>query len=244
MAPTWGRTRSRADGTITVALDSELLELLRVQKELSETQLLRVNFSIALILVHEIGHAVWRSLSRTNYTYEPYYGDQIVAEVGHAWGCWAFGGLIEPLRMHSNEKNRTCIGGLRVTMPPSPWTQVLRTQILQMRGWSASRPPQPILGESQNSAPCWYLATEYIQRVQTDEFWENDVKAYGVRALHVPPTDGLQDSQLSLNSNWTAKAVIRRGSNDEFKIESWLLRTPVESKKGNFEGQLKNLKIA
>lgn len=189
-----GRTRSSADGTSIVALNSELLELLRVQKELSETQLLRVNFSIAVILLHELGHAVHRSLSRSNY--EPYYGDQIVAEVGHAWGYWAFGGVIEPFRKHANENDQTWIGGFRVTTPPSPWMPFSKS-----RNWPVSLPPQPTLGELPKRTTEWYLATEYIQRVQTNKFWEGDIKAYGVRALHVPPTDGLEDSQLWLNFN-------------------------------------------
>ena len=219
----WGKTYYFADGGVIMALNSELLELLRVHKNFSETQPLRVNFWIAVVLLHELGHAVRGSLGSSEY--EPYYGDQVVAEVGHAWGCCAFGGMIQLSRMPTNEKNRTFIAGFRITTPPSPWKQNPLC-----KKWPASLPPPPILGELPKRATFWFMTTEYIQRVQTDEFWEGDIKTRGVRALHVPPTDGIQD-RLLLTSNWMANVNIRRGSNDEQEVESGHLRTPAEWEK-------------
>ncbi|KAF6234241.1 hypothetical protein HO173_007661 [Letharia columbiana] len=62
---------------------------------------------------------------------------------------------------------------------------------------------------------------EYIQRLQTEEFWENEIKAHGVRALHVPPTTGNHDSQLSLNTNWKASVSMTRGPNGNMVVDVW-----------------------
>ena len=213
-------TRTPAKNII-VELQWEFLELLRDhasgQKVLSETQLLTVNFLIAVTLIHELGHAVHLSVSRSKY--EPYYSDHALAEVGHAWACWIFGGAITRMWMPTTTET-DCVYGFWVTTPPSPWQEAPRS--------TGSRPPPPVLGDLAKRVTCWVLATEYIQRVQTEKFWEKDVKAHGVRALRVPPIDGIHDSQLSLQSNWMASVSMSRGSNDEMIIEDCSSRDGVE----------------
>ena len=210
-----GSTTRTAAKNIIVELQWEFLELLRDhasgQKVLSETQLLTANFLIAVTLMHELGHAVHLSVSRS--IYEPYYGDHVLAEVGHAWACWTFGGAITRMWMPTTTGTQ-CDCGFWVATPPSPWQEAPRS-----KAWPASRPPPPVLGNLAKKVTCWVLATEYIQRVQTEKFWEKDVKAHGVRALRVPPIDGIHDSQLSLKSNWIASVNMSRGPNDEMVIE-------------------------
>ena len=212
--------RTRAEN-IVVQLGWEILELLRDhgsgKKILSETKLLRVGFLIAIVLLHELGHAVYMSLSHSNY--EPYYGNQAVAEIGHAWGCFAFGGPVSH-EMTRTKKRPDWLGGLWVATPPIPWQTIPLPE-----SWLASLPPPPVLGNLPKDATCWVLAPEYLQRVQTEEFWEKDIKAHGVRALHVPPIDGNHDSQLPLDTNWIASVSLRRVQDNDMVIPGCCLRT-------------------
>ena len=79
----------------------------------------------------------------------------------------------------------------------------------------------------------WILATEYVQRVQMEEFWEEDIRADGFKALHIFPTDGCDDSQLLSNANWTVKFDIRRGPNDRMRIEDYHLHPSRRTEKDN-----------
>ena len=187
--------------------------------------MLRVNFWIAIILLHELAHAVRQYLSSS--WYEPYYGDQVLAELGHAWVGWAFGGVIEPFRLSPTWEDPPCIGGFCIITPPSTWMLYAR------EAWLPNFPPPPVLGNLPQRATKWTLATEYVQRVQTEEFWEEDVRAYGVRALHIAPTDGCDNSQLASNANWRAKLNIRRGPNGKMKIEGYHINPSARPKKDN-----------
>lgn len=168
-----------------------------------------------MTLLHELAHAVYKSLSRSRY--DPYYGNHVVAEIGHAWGCWAFGGAISPINPIRMEKP-ACIGGFWVPTPSSPYQ---KKSILG--DWPVSRPPPPNLGDLTKDETFWILAMEYIQCLQAEEFWENEIKAHGVRALHVlvPPTTGNHDSQLSLNTNWKASVSMTRGPNGNMVVDVW-----------------------
>ena len=221
-----GSATRTAAKNIIVELQWGFLELLRDhangQKVLSETQLLTVNFLIAVTLIHELGHAVHLSVSRSKY--EPYYGDHVLAEVGDAWACWIFGGAITRMWMPTTTETN-CIYGFWVTTPPSPWQEAP-----QSKAWPASRPLPPVLGDLAKKVTCWVLATEYIQRLQSEKFWEKDVKAQGVRALRVPPKAPIDGIQLSLQSNWIASVSMSRGPNDEMIIEDCCSRDGVEWK--------------
>lgn len=212
-----GRCGRVAGGILVVELRLELLDLLREhhsgREVLSETQLLRVNLLTATTLLHEFAHAVFKSLSRS--IYEPYYGNHVVAELGHAWGCWAFGGGITPIHPFRMEKPAH-IGGFWVPTPPSPWRKGSRSI------YCPENPPlQPLLGDPSEEETFWILAMEHIQRLQTEEFWDIEIKARGVRALHVPPTDGDHNGQHSLDNNWRASVTMTRGENDRMLLDAW-----------------------
>ena len=216
-----GLTTRTGAGVIVVNLSWELYEILgnhsNGKKLLSETQLLRVNFLVAIILLHELGHAVHLSLNSSKF--EPYYGNHVVAEIGHAWSCWAFGGTILRISMPPDRKSEF-VEGFWVATPPSPWQKDAVNE-----AWPATRPPPPILGDLPKTATCWILATEYVQKVQTEKFWDDEIKAHGVRALHVPPTKDKDGDHIGLKSNWTASVSMRRGEKNEMMIEGCFLRT-------------------
>ena len=220
---TLGKTTRTRAGAIIVDLTWELFEILSNhgsgRKLLSETQLLRINFLIATILLHELGHAVHQSLRCSKY--EPYYGNHAVAEVGHAWSCWAFGGAIARISMPTNEAS-DFVGGFWVATPPSPWQMSLVTE-----AWPATRPPPPLLGDLPKVATCWILATAYVQKVQTEKFWSNEIKAHGVEALHVPPAEDKDGDQRGWDGNWTASVRMRRGAMDEMMVEGCSFRAGV-----------------
>lgn len=224
-----GNSFRTAAKNIIVELEWKFLEILRDhgsgKKILSKTQLLRVNLMIAVILLHELGHAVHMSSGGSRY--EPYYDNHMLAEVGHAWACYAFGGAITPIRMPTKDEPND-VGGFWVATPPSPWQRGPMSE-----PWPACCPPPPILGDLPKSATFWVLANEYIQRMQTEDFWEKDIKVYGVRALHVPPTDRNRDGQLPLNHNWTAKVNMSRGPNDVMDLVDCSSRNDVEMEKYN-----------
>ena len=215
-----GKTSRSKTQKITIELVWELLEVLRDYgsgtKARSETRLLILNFAIAMILLHELGHAVDLAVSYSSY--EPYYGHHAVAEVGHAWGCWAFGGAITTIR-NTTEDGLDPIAGFWVATPPSPWHGTLP------EFWPASRPPPPVLGDLPKNVTSWVLGMEYIQLVQTEEFWEIDIIVDGMRALHVPPTDEISDNR---NPYWVARVGMSRTPNDDVNIESYLFRDGAE----------------
>ena len=57
------------------------------------SQLLRLQFYMALTISHEIAHAVNNAVSMQ--VYEPFYEDQRLSEVGRAWENEVFGGMTE-----------------------------------------------------------------------------------------------------------------------------------------------------
>lgn len=225
-----GNSTRTAARNIIVELEWKFLEILcdhgSGKKILSETQLLRVNLLIAVILLHELGHAAHMSAGGSRY--EPYYDNHMLAEVGHAWACYAFGGAITTIRMPTKDEPND-VGGFWVATPPSPWQRSPLS-----KPWPACCPPPPVLGDLPKSATFWILANEYIQRIQTEDFWEKDIKAYGVRALHVPPTDGNHDGQLPLSHNWMANVNMSRGPNDVMDLEDCSSRNSVDPEMYNF----------
>ena len=74
----------------TVRLHTEYLDLLTANFPTRRgVSLTEARFMLARLLVHELNHALNFALARTR---EPFFGDQMVAEIGNAWESWVFGG--------------------------------------------------------------------------------------------------------------------------------------------------------
>ncbi|KAF2875308.1 hypothetical protein BDV95DRAFT_592014 [Massariosphaeria phaeospora] len=93
----------------TVIIAKELLETLDIP--LTQCQLRRVLFSLAIVLVHEVTHAfgVWAGkLSDGEHGYEPYmFADEEVAELGLSWECNILGGTPVVAMMGGRDMDRT-----------------------------------------------------------------------------------------------------------------------------------------
>ncbi len=77
------------ESTISVGTDY-ISSLREVGANGSVSQLLRLQFHVALTFAHELVHAVNHAVSLE--TYEPFFQDQRLAELGHAWEQAVFGG--------------------------------------------------------------------------------------------------------------------------------------------------------
>ena len=87
----------------TIHMGSEFVTNLRkVRAKGSVSQLLRLQFSTAITLAHETAHAVNHTVSME--TYEPFFDDQRLAEIGHAWEQAVFGGIVRCLG-HEDARN-------------------------------------------------------------------------------------------------------------------------------------------
>ena len=80
--------------TIDVGMEF-VTNLRRVRTQGSICQLLRLQFCIAVTFAHELAHAVNHAVSLE--TYEPFFDDDRVAELGLAWEQTVFGGRVVPL---------------------------------------------------------------------------------------------------------------------------------------------------
>ena len=210
-------TRTMANNAISVELDWVFLELLRDhgsgKKILSETQLLRANFLIAVVLLHELAHAV--NLYLRDSIYEPYYDNHAVAELGHAWECWTFGGAITCNgALTEYESKSDWVTGFSVSTPPMSWHRGPSPKT-----WHANLRPPPVLGVLPKAVTFWVLANEFIQRVQTEEFWQIDIEERGTRELYVPPTIINNYSILRPNANYVASVRMSRGLENEVHFE-------------------------
>ncbi|KAI9844384.1 MAG: hypothetical protein M1830_007606, partial [Pleopsidium flavum] len=75
----------------TIGVGTDYVSSLRVVgANGSVSQLLRLQFHVALTFAHELVHAVNNAVSLE--TYEPFFEDQRLAELGHAWEQAVFGG--------------------------------------------------------------------------------------------------------------------------------------------------------
>ena len=148
------------------------------RKPMTESQLLRFQFAIAKTLVHEVAHAVYRTLSLSPI--EPYVNIQLVSELGRAWELWTFGCLPTPaLSLRDCSHGLVCI---------APWPDNFETT----RTLNPAGPVRPILGPMNVGRVSYAVEMEWIQKVQTEEFWDIEVKHRGVDALKIPLKEGIK----------------------------------------------------
>lgn len=98
----------------TVKLAHDWLDILHNhdsrKKRLSQSRRLRVQFCLAITLIHELAHAVNNACSKRPN--EPYCDNQIANELGRAWEVWAFGGAVRPAR-----NLQRCSDGIKLLTP-------------------------------------------------------------------------------------------------------------------------------
>ncbi|MCJ1453973.1 hypothetical protein MMC28_004323 [Mycoblastus sanguinarius] len=151
---------------------------------LPHSQLLRVQFSLATTIIHEVAHAVRNASSFSEH--EPYYGDQILNELGRAWESWAFGGILHPVCGWKDMRL-----GITLLTPWPPWWQQ------NPPGERNGCPLPQLIGDLPESTDMWVVSMEYIQLVQTEEFWRGDIPKRGIAALKIPQTIGRREWKFS-----------------------------------------------
>lgn len=126
--------------------------LRRVRAEGSISQLLRLQFSIAVTFAHELVHAVEHAVSLENY--EPFFEDDRVAELGLAWEQAIFGGRVVAL---GDIDARNPLGLIKW---PTAWPEEHPEIRLERR-----RP--------KKTSTVYFVPMTFIANTQRQAFWAN-----------------------------------------------------------------------
>ena len=154
---------------------------------------LRSKYLLAILILHEFQHAYWRTLTTSYipplppsgqkvqlyFIHEPYYRDQRRNELGHAFQGQFFAGFIAP----TGPRHGACPFGLCHMRWPGGDHQLDVSQ-----NWSERE-----LGSARKWGMLWQsiyaIPMDYIQKIFSRKFWEQDVELYGTVKLLRPPKD-------------------------------------------------------
>lgn len=133
------------------------------------SQLLRLQLYMALTISHELAHAIGYAVSME--TYEPFFADQRLSELGRAWENEVFGGMAEMI-FETDARNP-----------------------LAFAKWPTyNDKPEPQLGVLDMRGPkrytTWYFVSmKWITDIQQQGFWD---VAGGATKLLIPKRIGFQ----------------------------------------------------
>lgn len=82
--------------------------------QISQSQLLRLEFALGKILLHELNHSIYRACC--DHQFEPYLGTQVMPELGRAWETFTFSGTIWPIWPVPGFSNNV-VGGIALYTP-------------------------------------------------------------------------------------------------------------------------------
>ncbi len=151
--------------TISFGMDN-VTSLRRLGAHGSVSQLLRQQFHVAITLAHELVHAIENSISLESY--EPYFQDQRIAELGLAWEQAVFGGRVTML---SNIENP-----LGLVKWPTAWKESQPEQMLQRR-------------LPKRTCTVYLVPMIFASNIQQPAFW---AQALDWNSLKIPKRHGLQ----------------------------------------------------
>ena len=164
---------------VTTQQDAELAEWTEWEEErLDPASAQSLVFTWANTLVHEVAHAAHRVALPPGAPHEYFFEDGLVAEAGHDWEAWAFGGCPQLID--------TCISTDGDTRSASfvtlePWPRELN------KGNGVSEPPrraETLPGVTRDGYGFfWRVDQEFVAKLFTDEFWDNEVVTRGREAL-------------------------------------------------------------
>ena len=81
--------------------------------------------------------------------------------------------------------------GITLLTPWPPWWQQ------NPPGERNGCPLPQLIGDLPESTDMWVVSMEYIQLVQTEEFWRGDIPKRGIAALKIPQTIGRREWKFS-----------------------------------------------
>ena len=167
--------------TIDVGIEF-VTNLRRVHAQGSLSQLLRLQFSVAITFAHELVHAVNHAVSME--TYEPFFEDDRISELGLAWEQTIFGGRVVAL---GDIDARNPLGLIKW---PMAWPEE-RSDIRLERGLP------------KKTSTVYFVPMTYIANIQQQAFWLN--MRDGDR-LRIPKRHGRQLSGTGpFDPNWASE---------------------------------------
>ncbi|KAI9718537.1 MAG: hypothetical protein M1812_003988 [Candelaria pacifica] len=168
----------QGDG-VSVALNSKILAILR-RNDISISQRLRVQYFLALGILHEFAHVVHIATTsapkdKNGYeispNLEPFYEDDRQAECGYACSQALINGTVEAINDRLD-----CEHGLWIAKWPAVWSR----HESGVEGMLVPERRKP-----RKFCTSMVISMEHIQPLFTDQFWEHDVKRYGARELRI-----------------------------------------------------------
>jgi len=191
--------------TIDVGMEF-ITNLCRVRAQGSISQLLRLQFCVAVTFAHELVHAVNHAVSLE--TYEPFFEDHRSSELGLAWEQVIFGGRVVPL---GDIDARNPLGLIK-------WPTA----------WPEGRPDMLERRLPKKTSTVYFVPMTYIANIQQQAFWVNIgyghhlriPKKHGRRLAGKPPFNpdwSSDDSSEGRNPSGVRGRVTREDLNDDWE---------------------------
>ena len=154
---------------------------------LSTPQRLRTSFLLANTLAHEFAHAARNARAYHPEPpvedFEPFFYDHRRAEVGHAWESVTLGGRIFPFLNAYDSRFGMCI---------EKWPDLDEKYMVVRQknsGWATTplsrKPPK-------KWSTIYTIPMPFVQALFTQDFWNRQVRVFGVTALRFEKTLGLR----------------------------------------------------
>ncbi|KAL9085814.1 MAG: hypothetical protein Q9165_007446 [Trypethelium subeluteriae] len=150
-----------------------------VEEELAVPSVQATIFQWATTLVHELAHAAQAIVLCPGSPYEYFFEDNSVAETGHDWELWAFGGTPNL----EEDKMRLDDGQMR----PVRYMSLIRWPQLRLKNPSIRFAPcraKDIPDSTRDGYTfSWRISQKFVERLFTDHFWDQDMLIEGRQAL-------------------------------------------------------------
>ncbi len=165
--------------SVSVFLNIAYLMALR-ETDISISQRLRIQYHIALIFLHELGHAVRIATTEIEKdaegylilpALEPFFEDDRQAECGYACTQALINGSIDAYYYYPS-----CERGLLITKWPTVFSH--ESEVAKLATIPQRRRPKRFITS-------YVVGMEYIQSLFTDEFWEVDVRRFGAAEVRI-----------------------------------------------------------
>ena len=193
---TWDENMDSTARTSRTCLNKNFMNTLHAHhgdhRLLTPCRLLTVRSKMAMTICHELCHSI-NGLT-DNSKYETYFMSQQTSELGRAWECWRFGGMIHLHGAHFDGRaGLACEDwpSIRDGVIPRGWIKKVAAS-LHLRKIHAipannlGAKAAPWRGPLVDSMIIWSVEMEYILKIQTEEFWKGEFALHGVEALRIP----------------------------------------------------------
>lgn len=186
-----------------IRLSKAFLTVLDPATNLTIPQRLRTSFLLANTLAHEFAHAARNARIKPPRPpiedFEPFFYDHRRAEVGHAWESVVLGGRIFPFLNAFDSRFGMCL---------EKWPD-LEEKYMVVRPDQPGCPPIPLSRAPPKKWSTMYtIPMPFVQAMFTEDFWNRQVRIFGVNALRFEKTLGLR----LRNWDWP-------GGDDGFRID-------------------------